>query len=88
MSYGSNVSLPCIIDVANPPPSYYWESVSVEDPLSEIYEILGDGSLQLKDVKESGIYQCTAQNAYGSSFQIIELSKFKYIAIDMYLFTK
>ena len=73
--YGSNVTLPCTIDVANPLPSYYWERVSVGDSPFEINKTLSDGSLQLNNVQQSGIYQCTARNHYGSSIQIIELSK-------------
>ena len=89
MSYGSNITLPCTIDFANPAPSYYWESVSEEDPLLEMYKILGDGLLQLKYVKESGVYQCTAWNACGSSVQIIELSKLNsYSFIHQHLLTK
>ena len=74
--YGSNVTLPCTIDVANPSPSYYWERMSsVGDSSLEINNTLIDGSLQLKSVQQSGIYQCTARNDYGSSIQLIELSE-------------
>ena len=77
VSHGSNVTLPCAIDVANPSPSYYWERVySVGDLLLEINQTLSDGSLHLKDTQRSGIYRCTARNDYGSSMQIIELSEF------------
>ena len=77
VSHGSNVTLPCAIDVANPSPSYYWERVySVGDLPLEINQTLSDGSLHLKDTQRSGIYRCTARNDYGSSMQIIELSEF------------
>ena len=74
--HGSNVTLTCTIDVANPSPTYYWELVSLGGPSSEINKTLSDGSLYLKHVQQSGIYQCTAHNDYGSSIQIIELSEF------------
>ena len=73
--YGSSVSLPCTIDDANPAPSFYWEHVSEEDSLNET---INDGTLQLKNIQKSGIYQCTAYNGYGSSIQIVELSKFRH----------
>ena len=76
VTYGSNVTLPCTIDVANPSPSYYWERLSVVDSPSEINNTFSDGSLQLNGIQRSGIYQCIAQNDYGSSIQIIELSEF------------
>ena len=76
VSYGSNVTLPCAIDVANPSPSYYWERVSIGDSPLKTNKTLSDGSLQLNNVQQSGIYQCTARNDYGSSIQIIELSEF------------
>ena len=72
--YGYNVTLPCTIDVANPSPSYYWERTSLGGS-SELNKTFSDGSLHLKNVKHSGIYRCTAQNDYGSSIQIIELSE-------------
>ena len=74
--YGSNVTLPCTINIANPSPSYYWECISTRG-LSywEANETLSDGSLYLKNVQSSGIYQCNAHNDYGSSVQIIELCK-------------
>ena len=75
VSYGSNVTLPCAIDVVNPSPSYYWQHVSVGDSPLEINQTLSDGSLHLKDIQRSGIYRCTAHNEYGSSIQIIELSE-------------
>ena len=78
-SYGSNISLPCVVDVANPPPLYNWTHVSTEDPSSEINYILSDGSLQLKNVWKSGIYQCIAWNDYGSSLQIVKLSKYEWL---------
>ena len=74
--YGSNITLSCTIDVANPSPSYYWERMSIGDSPLEINKTLSDGSLQLNNVQQSGIYQCTARNDYGSSIQIIELSEF------------
>ena len=77
VSYGSNITLPCTIDVANPSSSYYWECVSIGDSTLEINKTLSDGSLQLNNVQQSGIYQCTARNNYGSSIQIIELSEFE-----------
>ena len=73
--YGSNVTLPCIIDVANPSPSYYWDRVSVEGASSEINKTLSDGSLLLQNVQKSGMYRCTAHNYYGTSIQMIILSK-------------
>ena len=74
--YGSNVTLPCTIGVANPSPSYYWERVSsVGDSPLEINKTLSDGSLQLYNVQQFGIYRCIARNDYGSSIQIIELRK-------------
>ena len=73
--YGSNVSLPCTVEVASPLPLYDWECVSAEDSLPEVNETLSDGSLQLRNVQRSGVYRCTAHNGYGNSTQIIELSK-------------
>ena len=73
--YGSNVTLPCTIDVANPSPSYYWERTPLGGLTSEINKTLSDGSLQLQNVQQSGIYQCTAHNDYGSSIQVFELSE-------------
>ena len=85
-SFGSNVSLPCIVHSANPSPSYNWEKLSVEDASSEINgRILSDGSLLLQNVQKSGLYQCIAHNIYGSSTQLTELSKFKYLHPDFCL---
>ena len=75
VSYGCSITLLCTIKIANPSPSYYWEHVSDGDSPLEINKTLSDGSLQLKNVRQSGIYQCTAHNDYGSSIQIIELSE-------------
>ena len=83
VSYGCSITLSCTIDVANPSPSYYWERVSTGDSSLEINKTLSDGSLHLKDIQRSGIYQCTAHNDYGSSIQIIELSEFLNIIIVM-----
>ena len=73
--YASNVTLPCAISVANPSPSYTWELID-DLPLSQLNETLSDGSLLLMNVQKSGTYQCTAQNDYGSSIQIIQLSTY------------
>ena len=86
--YGSNVTLTCAIDVANPSPSYYWEHLSGEDISLRISMIFNDGSLLLKNVQKSGIYRCTASNGYGSSIQIIQLSKFECICIATYAFIR
>ena len=53
--YGSSVTLPCTISVANPSPSYTWELID-DLPLSQINETLSNGSLLLKDVQEPSTY--------------------------------
>ena len=75
VSYGSSITLPCTIDVANPSPSYYWERESDGDSPFEVNSTLSDGSLLLNNVQQSDIYRCTAHNDYGSSLQLIELSE-------------
>ena len=70
VSYGSDISLPCTIDFANPSPSYYWEKVSAEDTSLLNGRTFSDGSLLLQNVRKSATYQCTAHNVYGSSIQI------------------
>ena len=74
--YGSNVTLPCTIDIANPSPSYYWEHLPLgySSTTQDLSEVLSDGSLQLVNVQNSGVYRCTAENDYGSSVQLTELS--------------
>ena len=83
--YGSNVTLPCTIDVASPSPLYYWERTSLGGSSSEINRTLSDGSLQLQNIQQPGIYQCTARNDYGSSVQIIELSKCLFMILQNYV---
>ena len=73
--YGCNVTLSCTIDVANPSPSYYWQRTSLGGSLSEINSTLSDGSLQLQNIQQPGIYRCTARNDYGRSIQVFELSE-------------
>ena len=75
--YGSDVTLPCTIDVANPSPSYIWESMSAEGASSEINKTLSDGSLLLKKIQKSDMYRCTALNNYGASIQMVKISKFE-----------
>ena len=86
--YGSNVTLPCTIDAANPSPSYYWEHLPLgysSAAMQDLSNILSDGSLQLVNVQNSGVYRCTAENGYGSSVQLIELSKLKFSHLHSHL---
>lgn len=46
--------------------------------MQDLSKVLSDGSLQLVNVHDSGVYRCTAENGYGSSVQLIELSKLKF----------
>jgi len=73
---GADVVLSCIIDMAYPPPLFHWQHILPhEDMRPENFQQLSNGSLLLTEVKIPGIYRCMAWNEYGTSTQLIYLSK-------------
>ena len=68
--------LPCVIDMAYPPPLFHWTHiVPHKDVVPNRFQQLSNGSLLVTGVKIPAIYQCIAWNEYGTSIQITYLSK-------------
>ena len=76
---GDDVVLPCVTEMAYPPPLYHWQHIAPhEDEMtSENSQLLNNGSLLLSGVNTPAIYRCIAWNEYGRSIQLIYISKCK-----------
>ena len=76
---GDDVVLPCVIEMAYPPPLYHWQHIApYEDvTMSENAQLLNNGSLLLSGVNSPAIYKCIAWNEYGTSIQLVYISKCK-----------
>ena len=73
---GADVVLPCIVEMAYPPPLYHWQHiVPHEDNVVANFQPLYNGSLLLTGVKAPAIYRCKAWNEYGTSVHFIYISK-------------
>ena len=77
---GDDVVLPCVIEMAYPPPLYHWQHIApYEDvTMSENAQLLNNGSLLLSGVNTPAIYKCIAWNEYGTSIQLVYISKCKF----------
>ena len=83
---GADLILPCIIEMAYPPPLFHWQHiVPHEDEVAGDFRLLENGSLLLTGVKAPAIYKCMAWNEYGTSIQFIYISKRKLITMYVQL---
>ena len=73
---GDDVVLPCVIEMAYPPPLYHWQHIEPFEDVrsSENFKLLNNGSLLLSGIRTPAIYKCTAWNEYGRSIQLIYIS--------------
>ena len=79
---GTDLILPCIIEMAYPPPLFHWQHiVPHEDEVAGDFRLLENGSLLLTGVKAPAIYKCMAWNEYGTSIQFTYISKHKLITM-------
>ena len=83
---GDDLILSCIIEMAYPPPLYHWQHIVPHEDVitAESSQLLNNGSLLLSGVKNPAIYKCMAWNEYGTSIQLIYISKYR---INTYIFT-
>ena len=66
--------------MAYPPPLYHWQYIAPYEDVTipENAQLLNNGSLLLSGVSTPAIYKCTAWNEYGTSIQLVYISKCKF----------